>query len=1525
MSMDLDIGPLSWVKGEIDLALERAGQGLIAGVADPAGDGLQKAGASMHQAHGALAIVGLDGITEFSDAIEKLLAELKEGTVANRDAAIAAGQAGISALRGYLDDLMAGHPDQPLKLSAPYRAMAAARGQEASGTLELFFPDLSQRPPKREKEAAALAPAALATRLKAARMGFERGLLKWIKHDPKGIAEMKISVSMIESTRNTPAARAYWWIALGVLDALAADGLPDATEAKRFAMRIGGHIRKLIEGQTEINEQSLREALYLAACATAGGAALTVVRAAYRLDGMVPRASPSETERLLPHLRRLRELLTAAKDDWNRLCAGTVAALPPFHERTALIAEEGKATGQPDYVRLTAAILEHTDSLHRDPTRHNDALALEMATALLLAESVLENFQSLDDDFTRSTDAVVSRLEAVGRGEELGMLDLPHLDAMSRRAQERLLHESVAREIHSNLGAIEQTLDAFFRDPSRHSTLAALKQPIRQIQGALLVLGQNRANAVLTECALAIERFAEPGFTAHAGEFEDVAKKLSALGFFVAQLQGGDADIDALLEPPPIPKVERQEIDVVDSSAPGEAATPDSASTESLAEAEQEAEEIAGDSLADFEVEGLELPPEAAPAAPPPPIETPAPSAEATRLVDASEEDLDAELLSIFLEEANEVLATINAHLPLIHATPGDQASLVTLRRSFHTLKGSGRMVGLADLGEVAWAVEQVMNGWLHEVRDATPALLEMLDLAAETFMDWVRQLESGGSTQFDAAELIHRCEHLGGAEDAEAEAAVEPAPSFVAAAPEVETPEVETPEVETPEVETPEVETPEVETPEVETPEVETPEVETPEVEIAEQSIADSLPSADVVSFPAPPAIRVGEVEVAPALYHLYIEETRGHVAALQADLGREAVPGDEVIRAAHTTASISAAAGFSPISKLARALEDALVRFSLVDACPTDAQRFVFARCAGALEGMIGAVAERRMPRDEADLAAELNAMKPAEVAAEFAAEPLAEIEAESIEDTAMPLDEVPAGALPEVSISTAERRSTRIEDEIDAQILPLFLEESVELIREIGSALREWRATPSNAEIPRALQRALHTLKGSARMAGAMGCGELLHSMEDRIDLAAALNLVQPSTFDGLEVSFDRAAMLIEHLRDPAAHGAPAPSAEASTAPDVTVETLASPEPHPGLETGAPHIAGGELAAPFAPAQKAHLRVRADLVDQLVNEAGEVAIARGRIEGELLGLKVSLLDLTENVIRLRKQLREVEIQAESQMQSQQALASERAQEFDPLEFDRFTRFQEVTRMMAESVNDVATVQQTLMRNLDLANAAVTAQARLSRELSQRLMGVRMVPFESLAERLHRVVRQAAKDTGKRCNLDIRHGQTELDRSVLDKMAGPLEHMLRNSVAHGLEAPAARGAAGKQAIGQITLSLAQEGNEIVIIINDDGAGLDFDRIRQRGIERGMLKEDEIADTARLTQLILQPGFSTAESVTALAGRGVGMDVVESETASLGGRIDIQSITGSGTTFRIYLPLALSVTQAVLLTIVSR
>jgi chemosensory pili system protein ChpA (sensor histidine kinase/response regulator) len=196
---------------------------------------------------------------------------------------------------------------------------------------------------------------------------------------------------------------------------------------------------------------------------------------------------------------------------------------------------------------------------------------------------------------------------------------------------------------------------------------------------------------------------------------------------------------------------------------------------------------------------------------------------------------------------------------------------------------------------------------------------------------------------------------------------------------------------------------------------------------------------------------------------------------------------------------------------------------------------------------------------------------------------------------------------------------------------------------------------------------------------------------------------------------------------------------------------------------------------------------------------------------------------------------------------------------------------------------------------------------------------MSVRMVPFNSIADRLYRVVRLTAKELGKKANLDIRGGQIELDRSVLEKMTGPLEHLLRNAITHGLEDSERRLAAGKREIGEIRLSLSQEGNEIVIEMSDDGAGLDYERIRSKAVDQGLLAADQYPDESALTEFIFHAGFSTAKELTEIAGRGVGMDVVKSETAELGGRIEVASEQGKGARFRVYLPLTLTVAQALL------
>ncbi|MBK6396244.1 MAG: response regulator [Betaproteobacteria bacterium] len=502
---------------------------------------------------------------------------------------------------------------------------------------------------------------------------------------------------------------------------------------------------------------------------------------------------------------------------------------------------------------------------------------------------------------------------------------------------------------------------------------------------------------------------------------------------------------------------------------------------------------------------------------------------------------------------------------------------------------------------------------------------------------------------------------------------------------------------------------------------------------------------------------------------------------------------------------------------------------------------------------------------------------------------------------------------------------------DDVVEVQVLGIFVEEAGDLFPQAGEQVRAWRRSPGDAEAPAQLRRVLHTFKGSARMAGAMRLGELAHRMESRLMAGEEPAAATPALFEALDADLDDIAFLLEGLRAgksnldlpwvAQAKAATAPqepaaveSAPPEIAPAVPLHVQAVVPLAPAATTAVP-----DAAAEPESASRAMLRVRADVIDRLANEAGEVAIARARVEGELRALKANLLELTGSVIRLRGQVREIEIQAESQIQSRMSAVAETHAGFDPLEFDRYTRFQEVTRSLAEGVNDVSTVQQSLLKNLDDADAALLAQARLSREVQQRLFSIRTVPFGSLSERLYRILRATARELDKRANLEIVGGQTELDRSVLEKLAGPLEHLLRNALDHGVESRAARVAAGKSETGEITLTVRQAGNEVMIELADDGGGIDLARVRERARELGLVAPDAQPTDAQLVECIFRPGFTTASKVTQISGRGVGMDVVRAEITALGGRVEVNTREGQGTTFTLYLPLTLAIAQIVL------
>ena len=243
----------------------------------------------------------------------------------------------------------------------------------------------------------------------------------------------------------------------------------------------------------------------------------------------------------------------------------------------------------------------------------------------------------------------------------------------------------------------------------------------------------------------------------------------------------------------------------------------------------------------------------------------------------------------------------------------------------------------------------------------------------------------------------------------------------------------------------------------------------------------------------------------------------------------------------------------------------------------------------------------------------------------------------------------------------------------------------------------------------------------------------------------------------------------------------------------------------------------------------------------------------------------------------------------------------------------------------MMAESVNDIGVVQQSVLKNIDEADSALRSQARTSFDLQQQLMRVRMVPFANAADRFYRIVRVTARELGKRAQLELHGAKVELDRGVLERITAPLEHLLRNALAHGIESVAQREGAGKSAEGRIQLELEQQGNDVVITLRDDGNGMNVDDIQRAAIARGLLAPDHNLSRRQLIELIFTPGFSTAAAVTEVAGRGVGLDVVKSEITALGGRVEVFSEIGKGTQFSIFLPLTLAIAEALLVRVGTR
>lgn len=525
----------------------------------------------------------------------------------------------------------------------------------------------------------------------------------------------------------------------------------------------------------------------------------------------------------------------------------------------------------------------------------------------------------------------------------------------------------------------------------------------------------------------------------------------------------------------------------------------------------------------------------------------------------------------------------------------------------------------------------------------------------------------------------------------------------------------------------------------------------------------------------------------------------------------------------------------------------------------------------------------------------------------------------------------------------------------DEADREILEIFIEEANELNEDLERCLQQWQEAPdSNEQLDEAL-RLLHTLKGGARLSGLSDIGDLTHEFEsDILKIQIGKNNADATFFTHAYKQFDQLISLVEQVQQTLQSGAYIALSEPTLVLDsgsqlesvVATEELTSTAdsesesdaeasesstnivPLRPQEAKPSSAINPNTAAPVQQSQPPKapqelVRVSADLLDNLVNLAGETSIGRGRLEQHVSDFTHTLEEVDMTLERLRDQLRRLDMETEAQVLFRQERQGPDYEDFDPLEMDRYSTIQQLSRALVESTSDLVDLQETLANKNRDAETLLLQQSRINSELQEGLMQTRMVPFQQMVPRLRRIVRQVSHELDKKVELHIHGASGEMDRSILERMTSPLEHMLRNAVDHGIETTQEREQTSKPSVGSISIEISRDGGDVLLTISDDGKGIDVENIRKKAIERGLMEPGSPLTQQEIMQFILQAGFSTAQAVTQISGRGVGMDVVSSEIKQMGGSIEIQSELGQGTRFVVRLPFTVSVNRALMIKMV--
>jgi chemosensory pili system protein ChpA (sensor histidine kinase/response regulator) len=1663
---------------------------------------LERCTQELHRVQGVLRVLEIYGAALLAEEMEQVAAYLLATAAERKNQAesLDALMRAMVQLPSYLERVLAGGRDLALVLLPLLNDLRAVRGSSLLSEGTLLLLNL-----KSDKQAQPIAstpgepPMTVEQWARRVRARYQVGLIGWIRGErlEQNLDIIAAVAQKLEQIATRQPIFQLWWVIGAVIEALRENGLEGGVSVKRLLGLGDREIRRLYEqGEARYSQsppvELLNNLLYYVGRAESSGPRVTAVRASFRLSELLPVDESIEQERenlSAPSVKLMQTVAAAIREDLSKVKdvldifvrrgAGQPKELAPQVE---LLRKIGDTLGVLGLGDLRANVQVETERLHKivDGTlKADEATLVEIAATLIGVED------KLDDSLVGLIRPKAE--ESAEHGED---------------AEFQQVQAAVLRECILNLARIKEAISQNVGGTLDAAGLDSWQELMRGLKAGLLMLGKSRAVEVIDGVTNQLKRVMQPGRHALPHGFMDrLADAIVSVEYYMETLQAGRSDPWYMLDNAQacVQALEQQQAAPVPTVPPLEPS--------SFARTVQ----ISHPGL----VVGNESDPSATAVGNVAPVLSPS----RTAVVAALAETADPELVKLFIEEAHEELAKITRCFPAWDQNPMDRESLITVRRSFHTLKGSGRMVGARDLGEFAWSIENLLNRVIDNTLSRSPSVLEVLREAVAALPEMIQHLETGKAPQVDVTAIAGRAHALA--------AGRQPGAAPTRAAPVAQAKE----EAAQPPPVRPAASQPAGVAPVAQhIDDEESIRLLPPESELAApEPVAEGAPAASAaLDATAPQKQQQGPDEV---LREIYARETSAHVATVRAYLQREsslpephAIP-EDVYRACHTLSGSSKMAQARHGIRLAEPLDHWLRRVVSSGVGLSNADLALLADCMQAMEAVATHLDEATgyfvTHFDLQERIGQAEAMLDQRLAAAHATPQAAPAQPRPQQAAPAP---APVAGAPEPA--PIEEEPVEDAGDFDPEVAAIFCEEALELIDASEHSLSDWRTDPSSAEYRSALKRPLHTLKGGARMAGITAMGDLSHELESLVMTVDNGSIAaDAAVFDTIQASLDELARMREAVSNgrrvsqaraiiarihalsrgealpatppppaptpvaaaPVPHGA-VPPAEAFIAPiaaDVVPATPAAAaieaEPLPAFEAppvdafaeppppevaeseagsvelasdteqptweessssaaGAPEWSqdsdegeeivlssedlapsqdlqqqwneegaadqladtvkslapeadeihyeavpsvdeappqegveqpvaeafveeaeppneppaiealpavtptapisvsvafarltegrGDEAPAPPLPVPPGRepvgqpervemARVDADLLDQLLNISGEASIARSRLEQQLGSIDFNLGELSRTVTRLKEQLRSLEIETEAQILHRHEDEGGHRGDFDPLELDRYSSIQQFSRALAETANDVASIQQLLENLAKDTQNLLQQQARTITELQNGLMRTRMVPFQRHVQRLARIVRQAASDTGKRAELVVEGAAGELDRQVLERMLPPFEHMLRNAVVHGIEKPDERVRRNKPEAGRIVLELHREGAEVMVRLTDDGGGMNLQAIREKGAALGLVPTGQVLSDEDAMQLILEPGFSTAGTITQQAGRGVGMDVVATEIKRLGGALHMETKAGEGTVFTIRLPFTLAISHA--------